>query len=112
VGAVAGSGFVLDTAAATKAVRAYDECSSSAQRTLQDMLADVDALRATRYSGRQAKALDQAVDGLDADLRKLVALLADLSGVVGDTSVGYTNTDADVAQSINAVGNVYNRLSG
>lgn len=107
-----GPGFVLDTAAAAAAARAYSECSDNAKQTVQQMLADVDQLRATKYSGAQAQALNTAVEGLDSDLKKLVQLLIDLSNVVSSTQTGYTNTDSDVAQSIKAVGNVYDRLAG
>ncbi|HEX6683737.1 MAG TPA: WXG100 family type VII secretion target [Candidatus Limnocylindrales bacterium] len=107
-----GPGFVLDTAAATAAARAFSECSDNAKATLQQMMADVDQLRASKYSGDQAKALNVAVEGLDGDLKKLVQLLTDLSNVVNSTQTGYTSSDADIAQSIKAVGNVYDRLSG
>jgi WXG100 family type VII secretion target len=113
VDAVTGPGFLLDTQAAAKAVQAYDVCSDNAQRTLQQMLGDVDALRATRYSGKQRQAFDAAVDGLDADLRKLVTLLSNLSAVVNSTQTGYSTTDETIAQDINSsVGDIYNRLSG
>ena len=107
-----GPGFVLDTGAAAAAARAYGECSQSAGATLRQMLDDVDALRASKFSGEQAKAMFQAVEGLDADLKKLVQLLTDLSNVVSSTQTGYTNTDSDVAASIKQIGNVYDRLSG
>jgi len=107
-----GPGFVLDTGAAAAAAKAYSECSDRARSTVQQMLADVDQLRATKYSGEQAKALNAAVEGLDGDLKKLIQLLIDLSNVVSSTQSGYTNTDSDVAQSIKAVGNVFDRLSG
>jgi len=107
-----GPGFVLDTGAAAAAARAYGECSDNAKQTLQQMLADVDQLRASKYSGDQAKAMNLAVEGLDADLKKLVQLLNDLSNVVSSTQTGYTSADSDVAQSIKAVGNVFDRLSG
>lgn len=107
-----GPGFVLDTAAAAAAAKAYSECSDNAKQTLQQMMADVDQLRATKYSGQQANALNQAVEGLDGDLKKLVQLLSDLSNVVSSTQTGYTSSDEDIAQSIKVVGNVYDRLSG
>jgi WXG100 family type VII secretion target len=107
-----GPGFVLDTGAAAAAARAYSECSDSAKQTLQQMLGDVGDLKASKYSGQQARALDAAVEGLESDLKKLVQLLSDLSNVVSSTQTGYTNTDDDVAQSIKSVGNVYDRLSG
>ncbi len=107
-----GPGFVLDTAAAAAAAKAYSECADNAKQTLRQMLADVDQLRATKYSGQQAQALNVAVEGLDGDLKKLVQLLTDLSNVVSSTQTGYTSSDSDVAQSIKAVGGVYDRLSG
>ncbi|MCP2321609.1 WXG100 family type VII secretion target [Hamadaea flava] len=108
-----GPGFQLDTAAAAAAVRAYDDSSDQARSTIQQMLGDVDALRATRYAGRQAQALDRAVEGLDGDLKKLVQLLSDLSSVVNSTQTAYTETDDSVAQSLtSAAGGAYDRLRG
>jgi WXG100 family type VII secretion target len=107
-----GPGFLLDTAAAQSAARAFGEASDSAQGTLRQMESDIDALRGTGYAGAQASALNVAIEGLSGDVKKLAQLLTSLSGVVNSTQTTYNTADTDIAQSIKGIGGVYDRLSG
>lgn len=111
-------GFQSDSAAMTRAVQGFDECSTNAARTMTELENDLVSIL-SQYAGDQANAFWQLHTKLQEDMKVASRELENMSNLVNQSFHNYGSGDATVSDSfrkldgaIGAGGSVLNRLNG